>query len=109
MAKKPDSVKQRLVITCQHPSCIHATLGTTDVACETWELPVYLLIHHFNHEGHKTQVTIDGVDYSRLVPTGPTQAVVLPLPPIARAPAASGGAEQATGKAVDGVGFQWGV
>jgi hypothetical protein len=73
--------KKRLEVACQHASCVGQAHGTIAVECEPWEVAAYLLVHHFNHEGHKTEVRIDGLEYHRLAP------VPAPAPAVAPAPA----------------------
>lgn len=70
--------KKRLEVACLHGSCAGQAHGTIAVECEPWEVPVYLMCHHFNHEGHKTTVAIDGLEYHRL-------AVSPIAPPVASA------------------------
>lgn len=62
----PATAKKRLEILCRHAPCAGQAHGTVSVECDAWEVAAYLLVHHFNHEGHKTEVRIDGVEYHRL-------------------------------------------
>lgn len=82
--------KKRLEIACQHPSCAGRSHGSVALECDQWEVPVYLLVHHFNHEGHKTEVRVDGLEYHRLASSLQAELAVSPSSETAPTVAASG-------------------
>ena len=90
-------VKKQLELKCLHYSCAGQAHGEASVECEPWEIAVYLLVHHVNHEGHKTEVRIDGLEYHRLPSGQPASA----LP--------SSSSETATTAPASGATFRWGL